>query len=119
MSLFSIDYRGTSLSLEIFIMTDTVFNPAVQPIPIPVRELLPWIIFGGLILVLALYFIGAEQGAAALIPVMYVHEFVHASRHLLGFPCHCLRMNHDRQAASARRVGWRPRRAAHLWLREN
>src|SRR5260364_359453 len=59
MSLFSIDYRGTSLSLEIFIMTDTVFNPAVQPIPIPVRELLPWIIFGGLILLLALYCVAA------------------------------------------------------------
>src|SRR5260364_387157 len=76
------------ISLEIFIMTDTVFNPAVQPIPIPVRELLPWIIFGGLILLLALYFVGAEQGATSLIPGMYVHEFVHDSRHLLGFPCH-------------------------------
>ncbi len=69
-------------------MTDIVFNPAVQPIPIPVRDLLPWIVFGGLLLLLALYFVGAEQGATSLIPGMYVHEFVHDGRHLLGFPCH-------------------------------
>ncbi|MEM5388468.1 CbtB-domain containing protein [Paraburkholderia phymatum] len=59
-----------------------------QPTPIPLRELLPWVIFGGLLLLLALYFIGAEQGATSLIPGMYVHEFVHDGRHLLGFPCH-------------------------------
>jgi hypothetical protein len=55
---------------------------------IPVGELAPWAIFGGLFLMLALYFVGAEQGATSLIHGMYVHEFVHDSRHLLGFPCH-------------------------------
>jgi hypothetical protein len=34
------------------------------------------------------YFVGAEEGATSLIPGMYVHEFVHDGRHLLGFPCH-------------------------------
>jgi hypothetical protein len=69
-------------------MTTTTFAPAV-PVPvIPVRELLPWVIFGGLILLLAIYFVGAEQGATSLISGMYVHEFVHDGRHLLGFPCH-------------------------------
>ncbi|WP_109483502.1 CbtB domain-containing protein [Paraburkholderia sp. C35] len=56
--------------------------------PIPLRDLLPWIVFGGLLMLLALYFVGAEQGATSLIPGMYVHEFVHDGRHLLGFPCH-------------------------------
>ena len=56
--------------------------------PIPVSEVLPWAIFGGLMLLLALYFVGAEQGATSLIPGMYVHEFLHDGRHLLGFPCH-------------------------------
>jgi hypothetical protein len=55
--------------------------------PIPVREMLPWAIFGA-VLLLALYFVGAEEGATSLIPGMYVHEFVHDGRHLLGFPCH-------------------------------
>jgi len=55
---------------------------------IPLGELLPWAIFGGLLLVLALYFVGAEQGATSMFKGMYVHEFVHDGRHLLGFPCH-------------------------------
>jgi len=37
---------------------------------------------------LAIYFVGAEEGATSIIPGMYVHEFVHDGRHLLGFPCH-------------------------------
>jgi hypothetical protein len=63
---------------------------AVAPVvrPIPVGELLPWAIFAGLMLLLALYFVGAEQGATSLIPGVYVHEFLHDGRHLLGFPCH-------------------------------
>jgi hypothetical protein len=71
-----------------FIMTDAVFNPAAVPAPIPVRELLPWAVFAGLLFLLALYFVGAEQSVTSLIRGMYVHEFVHDGRHLLGFPCH-------------------------------
>jgi hypothetical protein len=60
-----------------------------NPLPtIPVRDLLPWAMFGGLLMLLAIYFVGAEQGATALIHGRYVHEFVHDGRHLLGFPCH-------------------------------
>jgi len=55
---------------------------------IPIREALPWVIFGGLIMLLGVYFVGAEEGATSIIKGMYVHEFVHDSRHLLGFPCH-------------------------------
>lgn len=69
-------------------MSEAVLKPAVVPAPIPVRALLPWAVFVGLILLLALYFVGAEQGATSLVPGMYVHEFVHDGRHLLGFPCH-------------------------------
>jgi hypothetical protein len=59
---------------------------AISP-PIPWRELLPWATFA-LLALLALYFVGAEEGATSLISGMYVHEFVHDGRHLLGFPCH-------------------------------
>jgi hypothetical protein len=45
-------------------------------------------VFGGLLMLLALYFVGAEQGATAIFSGMYVHEFTHDGRHLLGFPCH-------------------------------
>jgi len=55
---------------------------------IPLRESAPWAILGGLLLLIALYFISTEQGAVALLDGEYVHEFVHDARHLLGFPCH-------------------------------
>jgi hypothetical protein len=69
-------------------MAATTFAPATEPVAIPVRQSLPWVIFGGLIFLLALYFVGAEEGATSLIKGMYVHEFVHDGRHLIGFPCH-------------------------------
>ena len=58
------------------------------PVAIPVRELLPWVIFGLLIAVIGIYFVGAEQGATSLISGTWVHEFAHDGRHLLGAPCH-------------------------------
>jgi hypothetical protein len=68
-------------------MADVASAPAAAA-PIPLRELLPWAVFGGLLGLLALYFVGAEQGALSVFSGPYVHEFVHDGRHLLGFPCH-------------------------------
>jgi hypothetical protein len=68
-------------------MSDATVAPGDISTPIPGREILPWTIFAALAL-LAIYFVGVEEGAASLIPGMYVHEFVHDGRHLLGFPCH-------------------------------
>jgi hypothetical protein len=65
----------------------TVMDVPLQ-VAIPVKKVLPWAILGGLIMVLAYYFVGAEQGAVHLISGMSIHEFVHDARHLLGFPCH-------------------------------
>jgi hypothetical protein len=69
-------------------MSDIAFDAVSPPQPIPLRELLPWLVFGSLLMLLALYFVGIEQGATSLISGMYVHEFVHDGRHLLVFPCH-------------------------------
>ncbi len=69
-------------------MTYATFAPARPATAIPLPEWLPWAIFAGLILLLAIYFVGAEQGATSLISGAYVHEFVHDGRRLLGFPCH-------------------------------
>ncbi|MDL2400256.1 CbtB domain-containing protein [Rhizobium mayense] len=69
-------------------MSDTTFAPTAIPTPIPLGEILPWAILAGLLMMLAIYFIGAEEGATALFSGSYVHEFVHDGRHLLGFPCH-------------------------------
>jgi hypothetical protein len=72
-------------------MSNVAVLPVSLPVPlpgaIPVREILPWLLFG-LLMALALYFVGAEQGATSVFPGLYIHEFVHDGRHLLGFPCH-------------------------------
>jgi hypothetical protein len=69
-------------------MTTISLAPTIRPAAIPLRDVLPWAILGGLLLLLAVYFVGAEEGATSIVPGMYVHEFVHDGRHLLGFPCH-------------------------------
>src|SRR5579871_366303 len=53
------------------------------PITIPLRQLVPWAIFGGLLFMLLIYFVGAEQGATSIFSGMWVHECVHDGRHLL------------------------------------
>ena len=71
-------------------------NPAVElpgrvpisVVPIPLRTLFPWAVFGALLAIVLLYFVGAEEGAASVIGGTWVHEFVHDGRHLLAFPCH-------------------------------
>jgi hypothetical protein len=62
---------------------DTPATPAV-----PIGELLPWAAFGGLLCLIAIYFVSTEDGAMALFSGGYIHEFLHDGRHLLGFPCH-------------------------------
>ncbi len=70
----------------------SISNPAQVAVPVPAaipfRELLPWLAFGGLMALLAVYFVGAEQGATHVIGGSQIHEFLHDGRHLLGFPCH-------------------------------
>ena len=41
-----------------------------------------------MMLLVAMYFVSAEQGVSSLLSGTAVHEWVHDGRHLLGFPCH-------------------------------
>ena len=69
--------------------TITAFPTLTEmPAPLPLREVLPWAAFIGVLAVVTLYFVGVEQGATSLFSGTFVHEFVHDGRHLLGFPCH-------------------------------
>lgn len=64
-------------------------HAGIAPIPVvSARELMPYVLFGGILLMLLIYFVGAEEGATSIIGGHSVHEFVHDARHLLGFPCH-------------------------------
>ena len=59
------------------------------PLPaIPLREIAPWALFAGVILLSLLYLVGMDQGATSVFSGSVLHEFVHDGRHLLGFPCH-------------------------------
>ncbi|WP_069170050.1 CbtB domain-containing protein [Streptomyces griseus] len=64
----------------------TTVTPAITPVP--ARAIAPWAVFFGVLMLVLLYFVGAEQGATAVISGEAVHEWVHDGRHLLGFPCH-------------------------------
>ncbi|GHJ40117.1 CbtB domain-containing protein [Streptomyces sp. TS71-3] len=77
-------------------MAQSIASPATesattQPLPVPklsVRAVLPWAVFFGVLMLVLLYFVGAEQGATSVFSGTDVHEWVHDGRHLLGFPCH-------------------------------
>jgi Probable cobalt transporter subunit (CbtB) len=70
-------------------MADTSIERRSPAIPVASpRELAPYAIFAGILLLVLVYFVGVEQGALSLVGGTGVHEFVHDARHLLGFPCH-------------------------------
>jgi hypothetical protein len=71
-------------------MAPSAGTAAATPVPvsIPLREILPWAVFVGVVLLALLYLVGLDQGATSLVPGSLLHEFVHDGRHLLAFPCH-------------------------------
>jgi Probable cobalt transporter subunit (CbtB) len=75
-------------------MQQPVSNPAtptggvVNPPAISFGEIWPWAILFTALLLVQLYLVGMDEGAASLVPGQSVHEWVHDGRHLLGFPCH-------------------------------
>ncbi len=68
---------------EVLVERGAVAGPIATP-----RELLPYAVFAAVLIALAVFFVGAEEGAVSLMGGSTVHEFVHDGRHLLGFPCH-------------------------------
>ncbi|MFF4757652.1 CbtB-domain containing protein [Streptomyces sp. NPDC001292] len=70
-------------------MAQTVAQPtAAAPAPMLLKAIAPWAVFFGVLMLVLLYFVGAEQGATSVFSGTDVHEWVHDARHLLGFPCH-------------------------------
>lgn len=73
-------------------MSSTSTSPTVTaatPVVVPATVAALWLV-GAFLLALAMYLlIGVDQGAVSVFGQnSYIHEFVHDSRHLLGFPCH-------------------------------
>jgi len=61
-------------------------QPAVTVQPLPLRELLPALLLGAL-LVLMIYLVQYDQGVISQSGSL-LHELMHDGRHLLGVPCH-------------------------------
>jgi hypothetical protein len=73
-------------------MSDVVVSaPGLPEVAYPptvsLREVWPWALLA-LSLLALIYVVGVEQGASAVAPGSWVHEWVHDGRHLLSFPCH-------------------------------
>ncbi len=48
-----------------------------------------WLAATTFLALLALYFVGIDQGAVSLFGGdSHIHEFMHDARHVLSFPCH-------------------------------
>jgi Probable cobalt transporter subunit (CbtB) len=63
--------------------------PALAHAPVvPLRDLVPWAVLAGAVLLVLLYVVGLDEGATSVVPGRYVHELLHDGRHLLAFPCH-------------------------------
>jgi hypothetical protein len=62
--------------------------PEAHPPTIEVGELWPWAVFAGALLLVLVYIVGVDEGAASVIPGKLLHEYLHDGRHLLAFPCH-------------------------------
>jgi len=69
-------------------MAQTTAVPEIEIPSIPLGQIAPWALFYGLIAVLVIFFISADQGAVSIPAGNAIHEFVHDGRHLLGYPCH-------------------------------
>jgi hypothetical protein len=63
-------------------------TPEIAVPSIPLAQIAPWALFFGLLALIALFFISADQGAVSIPAGTAIHEWVHDGRHLLGFPCH-------------------------------
>jgi len=62
---------------------------AAPALDLSVAKATVWLSVTAFLALVVLYFVGLDQGATSVFgDNMYVHEFLHDARHLLGFPCH-------------------------------
>jgi hypothetical protein len=60
-----------------------------RPVALPISKAMLWLVGTALVALAVYYFIGVDEGATSVFgKSMMIHEFVHDSRHFLGFPCH-------------------------------
>jgi hypothetical protein len=62
--------------------------PEIEIPSIPLSQIAPWALLFGLLAMLVIFFVSADQGAISIPSGNAIHEWVHDGRHLLGYPCH-------------------------------
>jgi Probable cobalt transporter subunit (CbtB) len=71
------------------VSTLSVPQAAAAPVALPISRAMLWLLGVALVALAVYYFIGVDEGAVSVFgKSMVIHEFVHDSRHFLGFPCH-------------------------------
>ncbi|MEO5876431.1 MAG: CbtB-domain containing protein [Streptosporangiaceae bacterium] len=69
--------------------TSTLPTSGATPLVVPRVRAAAWTYGTVLFAVVLYYFLGVDQGATSVFgDNVYIHEFLHDGRHLLGFPCH-------------------------------
>ena len=64
-------------------------HAVTRPVALPISPAMLWLVGTALAALAVYYFIGVDEGAVSVFgKSMMIHEFVHDSRHFLGFPCH-------------------------------
>ncbi|MCG7595335.1 CbtB-domain containing protein [Mycobacterium sp. PSTR-4-N] len=64
-------------------------TPRTEALDFSATKAALWLSLTAFLALVVLYFVGVDQGATSVFgDNMYIHEFVHDARHLLGFPCH-------------------------------
>jgi hypothetical protein len=67
----------------------TTPRAVTRPVALPISRAMLWLIGTAVVALAVYYFIGVDEGAVSVLgKSMMIHEFVHDSRHFLGFPCH-------------------------------
>jgi hypothetical protein len=70
-------------------MTTPQTKSRARAVDLSAAKAVAWLSLTAFFALLVLYFVGIDQGATSVFgDNMYVHEFLHDARHLLGFPCH-------------------------------
>ena len=69
-------------------MAQTAAAPVVEVPSIPLGQIAPWALLFGLLALIVIFFVSADQGAISIPSGNAIHEWVHDGRHLLGYPCH-------------------------------
>ena len=64
-------------------------TPAATPVVLPRTAAILWLVGTAIVALAAYYFIGVDEGMTSVFgKTLVIHEWVHDSRHFLGFPCH-------------------------------